>query len=201
MNEKRFPPINLPNISQTFSVDTTRLDATLKRLAEDSGRTAKEKIEREEKTIELLEQIVQLGLEKPEFISQINTLIANSTIHNMQNNYDNSFGVQHTVNNFGMTAQEFSEVMNHFKELAEIMIPVVAKETTEIVEQLANEIQKEEPKKGLVKALLAYLYNFATDIITDPIKVVAKKEFSAFAIDKAHHILEGVQKLINFFNG
>lgn len=159
-----------------------------------------EKVDREKAIVSTLEQLLSLIESKPEVINQINTLIQNSTIQNMQNNYDNSVGYQNVTNNTGLSTEEYSRLIDDMKELFDVLSEERSTESKEILDELDNELKRPEPRKGIIKASLSYLQNLIKDIIADPAKTVAKEQFIEFANAKAPIIKDGIKNLFSYFS-
>ncbi|GEC93869.1 hypothetical protein [Brevibacillus brevis] len=142
----------------------------------------------------LLEQMV----EKPKPVQQINTLIQNSgTIQNLQNNYDSSTGIQNVTNNSGLTPEEYTKLFQGMRELVSLLNVEKAKDAEEIIDQLDDELSKDEPRRGIVKASASYLTSLFKEVIADPLKSVAKGQFTDYAKVKAPEVLNGLDELVS----
>lgn len=157
-----------------------------------------EKAEHDKAVLSTLKQLVILMESKPEVINQIHTLIQNSTIHNMQNNYDNSVGYQNITNNTGLSVEEYSQLLENMKELFDVLSEERATESKEVLDELENELKQPEPKKGIIKACLGYLQDLIKDVIADPTKALVKEQFIEFAQAKVPIIKEGIKHIISY---
>ncbi|MGC7871541.1 hypothetical protein ACPUYX_08400 [Desulfosporosinus sp. SYSU MS00001] len=160
----------------------------------------REKVEREKAMVSTLEKLVSLMEDKPEVINQINTLIQNSNIQNMQNNYGHSVGYQNITSNTGLSPGEYSQLIADMKELFEILTEERSSESKEILEQLDSELNRPEPRKGIIKASLTFLQSMVKEVLTDPAKTVAKEQFIEFAKAKVPVIQEGINHIFTFFS-
>ncbi|EGW39795.1 hypothetical protein [Desulfosporosinus sp. OT] len=183
--------IKFPNIMQ--NIDHEKIMAPV-------IKANQEKVERDKAVLSTLEQLVSLMESKPEVINQINTLIQNSTIQNMQSNYDNSVGYQYVTNNTGLSTEEYTQLMNDMKELFDVLSEERSTESKEVLDDLDNELKRPEPRKGIIKASLSYLQNFIKDVIADPTKTIIKEQFIEFAKAKAPIIQEGINHIFSNFS-
>lgn len=185
----------IPKIDRTFYYpDTSYLDEAVNEIK----RAKEEKINREKNMEEAMLKLVEMAKENPAMQQHIQTLVQNNgTINNMQTVHTGATGVQNITNNTGINAEEVIKLLGTMRELTDVMDDETAEQTREVIDDLSNEVQQPEPKKGRIKASLAYLKNLFSDIIVNPSKSIAKAQYTAYANGKATEIVEGIDTMID----
>lgn len=172
------PKVNLPDVEKMMAP---------------VRRAQQEKLEREKKTIELLEGLLELSETRPDAIQHIQTLIQNSgTIENMQNVYSSNNVNQIITHNSGMSAEEFVHLISTMREISSLLKEDISIEVNEVITQLEEEVAKEDRKPGVIKASLSYLKSLFSEIVVDPAKSLAKAQFGEYAKEKLPHIIDGI---------
>jgi uncharacterized protein YaaR (DUF327 family) len=183
------PPINI-DLLQKIMDETHR---------ENAEREA-EKVQREKDTLAAMQGLLELAKENPTAQQHIQTLIQNSgTIANIQTVHSGASAIQNITNNTGIQAEEMIKLLQSMREVSDILEPQIAEETQDLINDLEEEVQKPagEAKKGRIKASLRYFKSLFTDVIGDPIKKIAKAQFTEYANEKVPEIIEGIDNVLD----
>lgn len=177
----RLPEVYQPDYSQLIK----EVDANIEAI----NRASAEKVRREKETVELLRGILEVVKESPAAQQYIQTLIQNSTIQNMQNIQPGATGIQNITNNTGIQVEEILKLLGAIRELSDVFAPDRAEEVNEVVDDLEQEVLKPDAKKGRIKASLTYLKTLFTKVVGEPIKSVAKAQFTKYAQEDRMRLL------------
>ncbi|MGO4268237.1 hypothetical protein AB4Z22_00070 [Paenibacillus sp. TAF58] len=193
LQQPSFPRLESP-------IDFSHMNKVLEEINREKAEREAEKVKREKDTLAAMQGLFELAKENPAAQQHIQTLIQNSgTIANIQTVHSGASAIQNITNNTGIQAEEMLKLLQSMREVSDILEPQIAEEAQDLIKDLEEEVQKPagEAKKGRIKASLRYFKSLFTDVIGDPLKKIAKAQFTEYANEKVPEIIEGIDNVLD----
>ncbi|MHB8065478.1 MAG: hypothetical protein ACYDG2_23165, partial [Ruminiclostridium sp.] len=124
----------------------------------------------------LLNQYQPPTIPKFDIIRKPETVVNYSNC-NVQNNSDNSTGFQNISSNSGMSIQDFTDLIGNLRDIFDLLPDSDSQEANEALDQVKEEVEKNVPKKGIVKGLCTYLSNMVKKAIDNPVATFKGLEY------------------------